>query len=255
MNRNRRAPTVPLSMGRIRIAAVFLCAGLACFAPATAAPAPARKIFIVTDFDTVRLEAPIDVTIVTGRGAAATGTGDRDTLDGLDLTVNGNALTIRLRKVVTLGGSGGKARLPTRLTLTTGELRRALVSGSGTLTADRLKGERTEATVRGAGTLGIARVDTDRLDVGMLGAGSMTLAGTTLDMTATMSGSGRLDANALDARRVRISSEGAVDAQVNAREEAIADANGNGRVVIAGAARCTVRKIGSASITCGGAVY
>lgn len=253
MIQNRRAARSPLSWGGAVIAAVFLCGPLPC--PADAAPPSARRTFVVTDFDTVRLEAPIDATIVTGKGASAIGTGDRDTLDALELTVNGNALTIRMRKVASLGGSGGKARLPTRIAITTGELRRATVSGAGNLTADRLKGQRTEATLRGAGAINVGRVATDRLDVGLLGAGSMTLGGTALQMTATISGSGRLDAVALDARRIKIDTEGAVDAQVSAREEAIVGANGDGRLVVGGNAKCTVRKMGNASVTCGGEVY
>jgi len=255
MRLNRRAARPPLSWERAVVAAVFLCAVLPGGGAASAAPQPSRRTFVVTDFDTVRLEAPIEITIVTGKGASAIGTGDRDTLDGLELTANGDALTIRLHKVVALGGSGGKARLPTRIALTTNQLRRASVSGAGNLTADRLKGDRTEASLRGAGTLRIARVETDRIDVGLLGAGSMTLAGQALQMTATMSGSGRLDATALDVRRVRIDTEGAVDAQVKARDEAIAGANGDGRLVVAGTAKCTVRKAGSASIMCGGEMY
>lgn len=243
-----------LSFGRhAGIAAVLLWVG----APAFAAPAPARQMFVVTDFDTVRLEAPIEVTVVTGKGASAVGTGDRATLDTLDLAVNGRTLTVRMHKDVSLGGSGegGKPRLPTRIALTTGDLRRAIVSGVGILSADRLTGDRTEATVRGPGSLTLGRVATDRIDIGLLGAGSITLAGTALDMVATISGSGRLDAAALDARRLRIDTEGPADAKATAREEAVAAANGPGRLVIAGPAKCTVRKTGSASITCGGAVY
>jgi hypothetical protein len=99
-------------------------------------------------------------------------------------------------------------------------------------------------------------VEVDRLDVGLLGAGSITLAGgATLDLTTTISGSGRLDAGGLVARRARIEAEGSADARIGARDEAIATANGTGQLTIIGPARCTIRKIGSSSISCGDRIY
>jgi hypothetical protein len=216
-----------------------------------------RQNYSVSDFDSVRVEAPIDVVVTTGKGTTANATGDRDTLDSLDLQITNHSLSIRMRSGTTFGGNSGKARAraPTRLILTTNELRRAAVMGAGSLTVDRLKGDRIEAIVRGSGVLTIARADGDKADVGLLGAGSMTLGGAALDVVATVSGSGRVDASALNAHRLRIDTEGSVDVQAKASEEAIASANGTGRLVVTGSAKCTVRKVGSASITCGGEVY
>ncbi|MET0365507.1 MAG: DUF2807 domain-containing protein [Sphingobium sp.] len=222
---------------------------------ATAAPPPARQSYSISDFDTIRLEAPVEVSIVTGKGVSATGTGDRDTLDALSLEINSRTLVIRMRNRMAMGGSGGKARLPTRIALTTGAVQRATLLGAGNLSIDSLKGARVNATLSGAGRLTVARVEADRLDVGQAGSGTLTLAGSTLELVASMSGSGRLDAAALDARRVRIDTEGSIDAQLAAREEATATANGTGQIAIAGKPTCTVRKTGSASITCGAMTY
>lgn len=215
----------------------------------------ARQTYTISEFDTVRLEAPVQVILATGRGVSASGTGDRDTLDGLVLDVSGRVLTIRNRQVMTLGGSGGKARAPTILTLTTGDLRRASVLGSGSMSVDRLKGAQTDARVQGSGTLTVAALATDRLDVGLTGAGSMTLSGAVPDMTVAVSGSGRLDAAALRVERLRIDAEGSGDVQAQAVRQASASANGTGRIVVTGKPQCTVHKMGNASITCGGAVY
>lgn len=256
MNTTSRAARLPSPRRLAGGAAVLLCAAASVWAIAgQAAPVVSRQTFVVTDFDTIRLEAPIDVTVVTGKGSSAIGTGDRDTLDSLDLSVTAHVLVIRLRSMTTLGGSGGKARAPTRIALTTGDLHRAILLGSGTLSVDRLKGDRVEATVRGAGVLTVPRIEADRIDVGLMGAGTMTLAGTVLDMTAAVSGSGRLDASALEARRLRIDTEGAVDAQAKARDEAFATASGTGRLMVTGKAQCTVRKTGNASISCSGEMY
>ncbi|HEX7872697.1 MAG TPA: DUF2807 domain-containing protein [Sphingobium sp.] len=220
-----------------------------------AAPPVARQSYSISDFDTIRLEAPVEVAVTTGKGASATGSGDRDTLDALSLEINSRTLVIRIRDRLTIGGSGGKARAATRITLTTGEMRRAALLGAGTLILDRLKGAHVNATLSGAGRLTIARVDADRIDVGQAGSGTLTLTGSALDMVAAVSGSGRLDAATLDARRVRVSTEGSVDVQLTAREEASASANGTGQIAIAGKPTCTVRKSGSASVTCAGLSY
>ncbi|MFT3964345.1 MAG: DUF2807 domain-containing protein [Sphingobium sp.] len=220
-----------------------------------AAPPAARQSYSISDFDTIRLEAPVEVAITTGKGASATGTGDRETLDMLNLEMNSRTLVIRMRNSFTLGGSGGKPRLPTRIALATGGLTRVAVLGAGNLTADALKGARVNATLSGSGRLTVGQVDADRIDAGQSGSGTMILAGKALELVTTASGSGRLDGTALDARRVRVTTEGSVDVQLTAREEADANANGTGQISITGKARCTVRKIGSASIHCGGAVY
>ncbi|MET0248919.1 MAG: hypothetical protein ABW164_04245, partial [Sphingobium sp.] len=68
-----------------RIAAAFSCLVVAGgFVPAgvtyaTAAPV-SRQTYSISEFDTVRLDAPMEVVITTGKGVSAIGTGDRDTL-------------------------------------------------------------------------------------------------------------------------------------------------------------------------------
>lgn len=255
MIQNRRdARSLPLSRSVTPIAAVFLCAG----APAAwAAPLPAHQSYSISEFDAVRLEAPLDVAVTTDTGVSASATGDRDTLDRIELRVNSRTLIIRLRNAPTLGGSGdgGRGRVPTHLSLSTNLVQHATVMGSGMLAIDRLKGARVDATLSGSGHLTIPRVEADRINVGLAGSGVMTLTGTVLEAIVTMSGSGRLEAAPLLAQRLRIDTEGSGDAQLSARETAAATANGTGQITITGKAVCTVRKTGSASITCGGQVF
>lgn len=249
MTISRRDARLPLALGLASLAAAFSW-------PARGAPPTARQSYVVTDFDTVRLEAPVEVVLTTGRGSSAVGNGDRDLLEALDFTVSARTLTIRLRQTAPLNGTGsGGARAPTRVALTTGELHRAIVMGTGTFTIDRLKGERTEATVRGAGTLTIGAVESDRLDAGLLGAGTLKLGGAAIELMASVSGSGRLDAATLNTHRVRLEMEGSPDTQLNAREEATVFVSGTGRLVVTGPAHCAVRKLGNANITCGGQIY
>lgn len=236
-----------------RIAAVFL---LVAATGLSAAPPVARQTYSITEFDTIRVEAPVDVVVATDRGVAASGTGDRETLDRIELQMNSRTLVVRMRNTATLGGSnGGRGRLPTTLTLSTGLVQRAILMGSGTLSIDRLKGAHVEARVNGSGRLSAPRVEADQAEISLLGSGVMTLAGSVPDVVVTISGSGRLDAGALNAQRLRVNAEGAADGQFSARDTAIASANGTGQIVITGKPVCTVRKTGSASVTCKGEIF
>lgn len=220
-------------------------------APAWAQPArTARQTFVIGDFDTIRMEAPVDVTVVSGKGASATGTGDRATLDALTLQMSSRVLTVRLNR--DMRGVGARPLGTARIALTTGTLARASVSGAGTLTVDRLKGDTGEATLRGSGSLAVATVAVERLRVGMLGAGTITLAGRAGDAMVTLAGSGKLDAAALAVRRLRFTGDGAATAVIATADTADVNASGAVQVDVAGTAKCAVRMAGSAKVRCGG---
>lgn len=229
---------------------------LACLlAPAaTAQPgAVSHQTYVISSFDSIRLEAPADVEIVTGKGASAIGTGDRAALDSLRLQMSGDTLIIRMNRPAM--GAVTRARGPVRLKLTTGTLGRVILLGPGTLTADEVKARHAEVTLRGGGTLRLPRIEADRLTADLLGSGVMTLGGRAGDMTSTASGSGRIDASALTANRLRADLDGSADARYLARDNAILVAAGSGSLVVTGKATCTVRKLGSAQVECGGVTY
>lgn len=220
--------------------------------PASAAPV-SRQTYVIGDFDTIRVEAPVEVVVTTGKGASAIGTGDRAALDALNLQMGGRILIVRMNRQA-IGGYGappGQAKL----LLTTGQLKRAILLGAGSLTADRMKGDHAEASLRGSGTLSLPVIEADQLTVGLLGAGTITLGGKAGDVDATISGSARIDAAALDTRRLRVNAEGSVDARFAARETATAVATGSSRAIITGTAACNVRKLGSATVECAGVAY
>lgn len=239
---------------RAVLIAAFIALSMSIAAPAAPRSAPQfRQTYVIGDFDTIRLEAPVEVVIVTGKGASAIGTGARATLDALNLQMGGRILTIRMNRYAI--GAPGAPLGQARLMLTTGELKRVVLLGAGSLTADRIKGDRAEASLRGSGTLTLPRIEADYLTIGLLGSGTMTLAGHAGDVNATVSGSARLDASRLDTDRLRVNAEGSVDTQFAARATVTAVATGSGRAIITGPAACTVRKLGSATVECSGTAY
>lgn len=250
---DRRIPASALPAAIRTFGAALCCLAAAQAAPAARQSPDSRQTYVIGDFDTIRVEAPVEVVVTGGKGASAVGTGDRATLDALNLQMGGRTLIIRMNRP-TLGSQNapsGRARL----LLATGELRRATLLGSGSLTADRMKGDNAEASLRGSGTMKIPHIEADRLTIGLLGAGTMTLGGRASDVIATVTGSARLDGAALDTRRLRLDAEGSVDASFAARESATAVVTGSSRATITGTAACTVRKLGSATVECAGRAY
>jgi len=236
------------------LAAALIALNIGMAAPAAPRTAPQfHQTYVIGDFDTIRLEAPVEVVIATGKGASATGTGTRATLDALNLQMGDRVLTIRMNRYAIGSESGATGQA--RLMLTTGDLKRVVLLGAGSLTADRVRGDRAEASLRGSGTVTLPRIEAEQLTIGVLGSGTMTLGGRAGDVNATVSGSARLDAAKLDTLRLRVDAEGSVDTQFAARDTVTAVATGSGRAIITGPAACTVRKQGSATVECGGVSY
>lgn len=244
MRKSRRAPLLP----RLRTSAGLIAAALLCPASAGAAP-PARQTYIVTDFDSIRVEAPVTVRIETGKGPSARATGDRRLLDGLTLDVTGNMLTIRMRR-----SAGERGDTPTggaEIALTTTRLRNVVLLGAGGVSADRLKGADTRVSLRGSGSIDVGEVDADRLSAELLGAGGLSLAGKANAVKLRVSGAGRVDAVRLRTLRSDLTVQGSADVTASAREEASIIASGSASVTVADAGKCSVRSEGSASVQCG----
>lgn len=220
-----------------------------------ASPAQAAtRGFIVTDFDSLNLEGPIDVTIETGRGVSARGEGDADLLERLDLSVSARVLTIRLkrspfesRRETTSG--------PLRLILTAPTMRRLQLAGSGSIKARGLDKLRAEVMSAGSGSIAVSGIASDTLSVVQIGSGAMALAGTAKSLTVRVSGSGSLDAKALSAADLNLTSDGSASVELAAARMAKIVAVGPGSVAVTGKATCTVRQSGSGAVRCGGRSY
>lgn len=237
---------------RVLRGAAALCAlGGALLIPAAASAA--TRNFIITDFDSVRLEAPIAVAIQNKRGVSARGEGDRDLLERIELVVSGRMLTIRLRP----SPFGGRAQASgtARLFLTAPTLRRLQLAGSGALAADGLDAQQGEVLSAGSGALSVRNVASDTLSVAQVGAGSVSLAGKSAKLVMRLSGSGSIDATALIARDLELTAEGPASARAHATRAARVVAVGPGNVSVDGGAACTVRHAGSGTVTCGGASF
>jgi len=216
--------------------------------------AAATRSYIVTDFDSLRLDAPIDVTVETGRGISARGEGDREALERIDLAVSARVLTVRLRPTSYEGRKSGPSGL-TRLILTVPALRRIQFSGAGALHASGLNRGNAEIVAAGSGSLSVTGIDSDALTVTQLGSGSVALVGKAKSVVLRVSGAGAFEAGALDAADLDLRLDGPASVTAKAQRAARIVAVGPGSVMVAGKGACTVTHAGSGTVRCGGADY
>ena len=97
----------------------------------------------------------------------------------------------------------------------------------------------------------VVKAHADRLSVAMIGNGTMTLAGKAKQAQMTLSGAGVVDTGKLAVDDLISDSEGAGDHIFNAVKTAAITARGVGKAVVLGRPACTVRNLGSGSVTCG----
>lgn len=213
----------------------------------------ATRTFTVTDFDTIRLDAPIAVAVAveTRRGTTARGEGDADLLQRIDLSVSGRILTIRL-KPSPFEGRRRDAGQAARLFLTVPALRRAQLSGAGTLAIDGMNARAAEIVAAGSGVLAVANFSGDTLSIMQQGSGAAQLSGKVAKAVVQFSGSGALDMSALIASDLEVTAQGTATVKALATRSAKVVAIGPATVAIDGHPACTVRHAGSGSVTCGG---
>jgi hypothetical protein len=226
-----------------------LLAGTLLFASAQAQAA--TRNYIVTDFDTVRVEAPIAVGVQTRRGVTARGEGDTDLLERIELNVSNRILTVRLKPSPFEGRKSDRA-LTATLFLTAPQLRRAQLSGSGTLAIDGMTGQNAEIIAAGSGAVSAAGLNADSISVILQGSGSIKLVGKARKATFMASGDGAIDGSALTVSDLEVTAQGTGAVQALATRAATVTAIGAAAVSVDGHPACTVRHAGSGTVNCGG---
>lgn len=211
----------------------------------------AERTFTLTSVDRIQVEGPYLVEVRTGRGSSAKAIGDRDAIDALRMDVIGQTLTISTDRTNWKGTRSNETSGPVIIRLTTGELRRAALSGTGSLAIDRLRGPHVQLSVQGSGRINVGSITADRLDVTATGSGGMRLSGTAKATNVTLRGSAAIDAAAFTANDLVLVNQGSGDIAIGAKGTARITAAGAGRTVVKGTRACTVRAPGAGTVTCG----
>ncbi|MBN8844366.1 MAG: DUF2807 domain-containing protein [Sphingomonadales bacterium] len=226
--------------------AVIAAAVLLSVGPVSAA----EKRFGLTSFETIEVSADVAVEVVTRSPVSAIASGPQDALDRLVLETRDGKLVISERKYA---GDDKRRTPPGAVTIrvNAANLRSAMLAGAGSLSIDKLAGQRVAIGLRGPGKLTVGAITADRLAVALVGNGTMTLAGKAKQGQWSLSGANMVDAGKLLIDELTSDSEGAGDHVFNAVKSAAVTTRGIGKTVVLGRPVCTVRNIGSGSVSCG----
>ncbi|MEO7278117.1 MAG: DUF2807 domain-containing protein, partial [Sphingomicrobium sp.] len=135
----------------------LLIAALAVTALSPAPVAAASRNFGISGFQKVRVEGPFRIQLQTGVPPFAQATGSQAALDRVAFDMHGDTLVIK-SGVSSWGGYPGSDVGPVTIALGTHELSSALLTGSGTLGIDTVKGLEFNLSVEGSGGVEIAAV-------------------------------------------------------------------------------------------------
>lgn len=207
--------------------------------------------YTISSFDSLRVDAPVNVIVTTGGGSSGRAEGPRTMLERLRVEVSGRVLKISM--VAATGGSHSAG--PATLRFSTGDLRRVMLTGGGSVTINRMKGLSADIMLGGNGDVTVQAVDVDRLTVMLAGGGRATLAGRAGVADLRVSGPGSIAAEKLAVRQSRLSSDGPGGIEVTTAVSADVRSSGSGDVTVLGKAACTVKNLGTGRILCAGEGY
>lgn len=219
----------------------FLLLAAAAVAPVQAA----QRNFTVTSFDRIRMEAPFDVILVTGKPPSAKADGPMAALDTIDLQVEGRTLIVRQKS----GWNGQGKGVPVRITLSTPDLRTATLLGSGRLAIDRMKGLSVSLAMASSGQLKVGDLRADNLDLLAGGSGVVSLAGAVKKFRLNTEGAVILDAASLVSDELVLIATGNSEVRAAPRRTANLNLSGVTTVALATPVACVVKVTGAATVT------
>ncbi len=208
----------------------------------------ATRNFGVSGFDRIRVDGPFKVRVATGIAPFAAASGSSAALDGLAINVQGRTLVVHAN-AVTWGGYPGAAKGPVEISIGVHELTQAWLNGSGSLAIDKIKGLSFDLMAQGSGSIAIGHAAVDQLKIGLSGSANANVSGVAPKLTAVVRGISSLDASGLAVKDATIGADGAVTVAAAVSNCAKIDAQGTATVTLTGRPSCTVRSVGSTSVS------
>jgi hypothetical protein len=131
----------------------------------------------------------------------------------------------------------------------------ASLAGGGDMTIDRVEGAEFAASVAGSGDLDVAALRVGEARFSIAGSGDLTARGSASRSHVSIAGSGNLRARDMTSAEATVSVVGGGDAALTVDELARVSIIGSGDVEIAGAARCSITRMGGGTALCANVVH
>jgi hypothetical protein len=177
--------------------------------------------------------------------------GDPDVVAKVHTRVDGGTLILEIGETWLERLTSGVllvAHRPLHYHVTTPDLDRIAVSGTGKVDAKGLRTERLEVSASGTADMRLAGVDCDEFSATISGRGSFELAGRADRLHLRVSGSGDIDAGELVAAEAEVRISGQGNATVRVREKLDVRVSGVGEVRYHGDPTVTQRISGAGSV-------
>lgn len=217
-------------------------------APASAGPVTTQS-YDLTGFTGVEVAGPDDVTIRQGDSFSISARGRKETLDRLEIKLDGTKLVIGRKREGFSFSNHDDDDLDIAITMP--RLDALRLTGSGSIDADAADGDTVEAVVTGSGDLKVAKLTGKSAEITVSGSGDIEIGGGTVGSgELSVTGSGDIDADGLVATTLEVSVTGSGNVDAQATGKADIRIMGSGDVKLSGGASCSTRQMGSGTATC-----
>ena len=198
----------------------------------------------VGNFSVLRVDSSIDVEAHPGANPGVRVHADDNIEPLIETVVEGDTLTVRLKK-----GASFRTSHDMKVDVEFTALTATAQHGSGDLHISAITGPKLESSIAGSGDLQIDNAQLGSFSMSVAGSGDVKLSGHADTARYNVAGSGDIHAGDFAARRVDISISGSGDAHVNASEAIDARVAGSGDVTYSGHPHDVSRRVsGSGSI-------
>lgn len=189
------------------------------------------------------LAGPDTVLVREGEALAIEVGGDREAVDALRFSREGDTLGITRQK------SDRRIRGRATVNVTMPAPRALVLAGSGRIETASLVGD-ASVTIAGSGHARTQEITADRLEMTLAGSGTYEADGEARDLELTIAGSGTADMRGVKVGTADVTVAGSGEARFASDGTVEANIMGSGEVTVVGRARCTVNSIGSGSLRC-----
>ena len=208
-----------------------------------------QRDFKVAGFDRVSLGEAHNVIVTVGGAPSVRAEGDAETIERLEIKVEGGELHIGMKKGRWSVG-WDRGRPPVTIHVTAPSLAGASIGGSGDMRIDKVEGERFAAAIGGSGDMEIGSLRVGEAEFSIAGSGGITARGSAERSDISIAGSGDIDLAGVETKTAKVSVVGSGDVTARASETAEVSIMGSGDVTLAGPAKCTISKMGSGNVRC-----
>jgi hypothetical protein len=182
----------------------------------------------VSDFNTLSIEIPAEVTILQGESASISLTADDNLLPQIATRLQGELLVIENKEQLWQNRVRPTRTIQIELTVT--EIKEVDFSSAGVLVVEDYLGESLEISVSGAGDVNLNGVELDVLALRLSGAGDLSAEGEAEQLSLSISGFGSFKGADLRTQSAEVRISGAGDALLWAERELDARISGAGSV-------------------------